>query len=155
MKLGSGVRAQALVDDRDFSRVSDHKWTLEKRPNGDCYARACINGKWVRMHRFIMRMGPGQPRLDHRDHDGLNNRRKNLRVASAWQNGANKIKRLRFSSKFKGVHRNRVSGGWEAVIRKGGVPRYLGIFRREDLAAAAYDGAARILFGRWASLNLR
>ena len=37
------------------------------------------------MHRLIMGMGPGQ-RVDHRDGDGPNNRRANLRLITNAQN---------------------------------------------------------------------
>jgi hypothetical protein len=150
-----GSSRYALVDDGDYQGLSIHLWRLEPRVNGDFYARALIGGKSVRLHRFILKLRAGSPRVDHKDHDGLNNQRQNLRLARAWQNGANKKKRTRFSSRYKGVHRHGNPPGWEAVIRVRREAKYLGVFRREDQAAAAYDAAARIFFGKFASFNLR
>ncbi len=108
------------------------------------------------MHRYIMRMRRGDRRkVDHKNHDTLDNRRSNLRVATSSQNGGNRRKWMVGSSRYKGVTKTkdttancwlvRICVGWESI--------YLGRFKNEREAARAYDVAARKHFGRFAHLN--
>lgn len=67
----------ALIDDNDYSKISQHKWCVSKHRN-TCYAQAWINGKSIKMHQFIMGKRKGRE-IDHRNNDGLDNRRSNMR----------------------------------------------------------------------------
>jgi hypothetical protein len=75
----------AVVDEEDFDRLNKHKWYACKNGN-TFYAlrKSNVNGKrlTILMHREILGLKPGDPGVDHRDGNGLNNRRKNLRLAS-------------------------------------------------------------------------
>jgi hypothetical protein len=99
------------------------------------------------MHNLIT----GWRFVDHVDHNGLNNRRSNLRAATKAQNAANERKRPGCSSQYKGVvwHRNR----WQARIEIGDEYRYLGRFVSEEEAARAYDAAAVTAWGQYANPN--
>lgn len=91
--------------------------------------------------------------VDHRDHNGLNNQRKNLRKATQSQNNGNLRKTPGRSSQFKGVSFRRDRGCWKSQIRFHGQLHFLGLFDCEKLAARAYDCAARQFFGEFALLN--
>jgi hypothetical protein len=136
----------ALVDDDDYPALSGYTWCI----NRGGYAVARIGGKHVYMHRLIM---PGVLQLDHANGHKLDNRRSNLREATASQNLANTAKRPGTSSKFKGVTLYRATGKWMAQIQVEGVKRHLGYFTDETDAAAAYDQAAVEAFGEFARLN--
>lgn len=143
----------ALVDDADFERVNQFKWHA-RRAGGAFYAVHMVKnaGKQeaVRLHRFIL---PGIGPIDHKDGNGLNNCRDNLRPASKAQNGqAFRRKSIGASSSFRGVSRLPYSR-WRAQIRTGGITYYLGCFDVEEDAALAYDWAAKELFGEFASPN--
>lgn len=158
----SGAKAAGRVtrvDDDDFEKVIPHRWWVQERDRGEDrrpsgpYVMGRVEGRRiVSMHNFLM---PGVARVDHKDGDGLNNqRRTNLREATAAQNGANSGKRLPLtSSQFKGV--SWISGKlrWHATIQVGGISYYLGRFTDEAEAARAYDAAAREHFGEFAWLN--
>jgi len=142
----------AVVDDQDYAAMSAHNWQLNKR-NGAVQRCVRVNGKIVTLYLARQIMGePEGKMVDHWDHDKLNHRRKNLRVATRSQNGANRKKQKNPSfSKFKGVSLFR--GKWTAQIVDGGRKVHLGRFTSEDEAAQAYDSAAPQRFGRFALTN--
>jgi hypothetical protein len=115
------------------------------------------NGKYVRvrqipMHRWLMK-APRNKLVDHRDHNGLDNRRTNLRLATPRENAQNRRAMLTSRLGLKGVYRHKDRDVFEAAIRHKGKQFYLGRFKRKDDAARAYDKKARELFGEFAYLN--
>jgi len=138
----------ALVSDEDFERVNAYKWYTSVSPR-TIYATRNLrleDGKrrTVRMHRFITCVNDPQIEVDHRDHDGLNNQRENLRVCSPAQNMANRRKQQNTSSsQFKGVSWDKSKGKWVVKVQLNGKQRHLGTFTDEVEAAMAYDDAAR------------
>lgn len=151
----------ALVDDEDWEWLSQWKWHASEskriRLPSMWYARRQEGhaGPVVYMHREIcIRSGKSPSSLfDHRDRNGLNNRRANLRECSKSQNGANQRKRPRTRSIFKGAHWYKRLGMWHAVLTCDGVHHSLGYFNNDEEAARAYDAAAKIYFGEFAKLN--
>lgn len=142
----------AVVDDVDYAAVKDFNWSLLRNPShrGLCYARAVFwhGGKQVcvLMHRLLAGFPPFK--LDHKNRNGLDNRRKNLRPATNSQNGGNQIRSCNNMSGSKGVGFR--SGRWRARICKKRRPIFLGWFDSREKAAAAYAKAARRLFGEYA-----
>lgn len=101
------------------------------------------------MHRFLM---DGCSRVDHRDGDGLNNTRANLRETTVGQNAHNSRRHRDSTSSFKGVNLA-PSNRWRARISVEGVRKHLGLYATAELAALAFDDAARELHGEFACLN--
>ena len=97
-KLGLIIKF-ALIDKDDYEKVKLYNWC---RLNG--YARSTIDGKDILMHHFIT----GKPKEDyvihHMDHNGLNNKRENLKIVSISQNNQHKFKEEGKTSKYKGVY---------------------------------------------------
>ena len=140
----------AIVDARDYKRLSKYKWYATSGP-GQIYAkRRTKEGKIVYMHREIMRAPKGSI-VDHIDHNTLNNRRSNLRVCTRDQNWANTGPRGGASG-FIGVFR-RGNGKWEAGITWRGKHYFCGLFRDPVEAARARDRKAWELHGPYAYLN--
>lgn len=145
----------ALVDDGDFERLSQHKWCASWNHYGFVAVRRRPGGGKIFMHREIMNAPDGVD-VDHRNRKTLDNIRRNLRLATRSQNmmnGGAKDTPGR-TSIFKGVYRRTATGPWIAKIKKDGKAKHLGSFDREKDAAAAYDKAARELFGEFACTNL-
>ncbi len=104
------------------------------------------------MHRLIAN-APAHLLVDHIDHDGLNNRKANLRLCSIAQNNQNSRPNRNAASKYKGVSWAQSCRKWFARIRPNRKTIYLGLFTDEIEAALAYDRKAKELFGEFAYLN--
>lgn len=139
----------AFVDPDDYPLVSERAWHPQRDKN-TIYARCSIGNKTVRMHRLIVGARAGET-VDHRDGNGLNNRRGNLRYATSQQNNANKSSRS--ASGFKGVHKGDRGRRWKAIITINYERRHLGYFDTPEAAAQAYDAAAIAAFGEFALTN--
>ena len=147
----------ALVDGEDFEELSKHKWRVQKTGN-TFYARRAVGIKdkqvAIYMHRFILNP-PKRMETDHRNGNGLDNRRHNLRICTHAENLCNQIKpQTRMTtSKYKGVHWDSNKQRWIAQI--GGKRQYLGCFSSELEAAKAYNAKAKELFGKFANPNFQ
>jgi len=132
-----------LVDVGDAHFLSGGGWSVNAG-----YAQ---NKKKGKLHRSVM--GVGCETVDHINHDKLDNRRSNLRRATPQTNQFNKRPKLGKSA-FKGVtwYPNQ---GWVARITRDRKRRFLGAFPAEELAAKAYDDAARKYFGEYAYVNFK
>ena len=149
----------AIVDPDDFERLNKHKWFAIKNANTFYARRTKRAGKKyvsIMMHRQILH-SPDHLVVDHINHNGLDNRKANLRLATRSQNNFNRliIKRKGSSSKYKGVSWNKDSKKWLARIHVNGRYEFLGSFKDEIQAAKAYDKAAKKYHGEFASLNFK
>lgn len=143
----------ALIDEDDFDRVDKWYWSSLKREPYSPYAFRKVSNSVVYLHRFIMN-APAGTDVDHRNGNGLDCRKTNLRICSHSQNQCNYRKtRSITSSIFKGVTWDKSRGLWAASIKKDRICSYLGRFTDEEDAARAYDRAAQELFGEFARLN--
>jgi hypothetical protein len=92
--------------------------------------------------------------VDHINHNGLDNRKANLRTATRRQNSYNRIHfRKNPYSKYKGVSFKKRTKKWNVQIRYDGQSRFIGSFDSEIEAAKAYDKDAKKHHGEFAVLN--
>jgi len=147
----------AIVDPEDFERLNRHKWYASKWGN-TFYAIRCAGPAkkttYIRMHREIIHP-PRHLVVDYINHNGLDNRKANLRPATRAQNNYNRlaIKRKGATSKYKGVDWKKDKKKWCARIYFNGKLIFLGYFKDEKQAAKAYDKAAKKYYGQFAYLN--
>lgn len=145
----------ALVDDEDADLVlSAGKWCVSRGGSGDAYAarnvlRSDGTRRLLKLHHFLT----GWSYVDHRNGNGLDNRRGNLRCATHAENMQNVGIRVDNRSGYKGVCFDKRCGRWMAYINANRRRRYLGYFPSAELAAHAYDEAARDLHGEFARPN--
>ncbi len=142
-----------MVDAADFEWLNQWKWSAKDAGGNTFYAaRGQRIGRRVQhilMHRLIIGAEAGQI-IDHVSRDGLDNRRANLRAATASQNSANCPHYGRF---YRGVDKGHGKGRWRARIIANGQNIHLGVFSCSEEAARAYDAAAVKAFGEFAVLN--
>jgi hypothetical protein len=144
----------AIVDVEDFESLNSVKWhAVEDYNTWYAFRSERINGRnsSIQMHRKVINP-PDDKCVDHINHNGLDNRKANLRLVSREQNVWNTRKhRGKLSSKYKGVSKR--YGKWRAYIGHKGKMQHIGYFDDELAAARAYDGKAKELFGEYACLN--
>jgi hypothetical protein len=141
---------EAIIDNKDVHIIREHRWRIQTSPKGHIYAARSgpAAGTIILMHRELMRAPKGVI-VDHKDGDGLNNRRENIRLATYAQNNANRTYGRQNKLGLKGTcYKN---GKYQASIKAHGKTYYLGSFNTVEEAAAAYYGAARIIWGDFAS----
>ncbi len=166
MKRIPAGRLFAVIDDEDFGAVSQYTWCLKDRSDKkEHYVYRYIRidtRKYDRqlLHDFLMNPPDGK-RVDHKDGNGLNNRRKNLRIGTQQQNSFNQRPHTpRPNAPYKGVRHNGLVHGkyhlkkpWLARIRHNNELTTIGFFSTPERAARAYNRKARELFGEFANLN--
>ncbi len=146
-----------IVDPLDFYRFNNFQWCAVKHKSL-FHAVRLINGsnditKILSLHCEIMNPPKGLL-VDHRNRNGLDNRRTNLRLATHSQNRCNRfVNKVGCSSQYRGVSRNKQKNKWNAQIQFEGKWIWLGRFDNEIDAAKAYDEAARKYHGEFARLN--
>lgn len=139
----------AIVDVEDFQFLSRFNWFTTKK----LYAARHNKGNPTEfMHRVILSCENGE-RVDHRNHDTLDNRKVNLRKSTPMENQHNSLRRRDNKSGYKGVFWRKDGQNWMAYIRTKGKLIHLGRFHSAEDAARAYDTAAKNYFGEFAHLN--
>lgn len=146
----------ALVDDADYGVVSGRSWYVVKKNGQPAYAATNIgkvSNHTVLMHRLILGVKDSSVFVDHRDHNGFDNRRSNLRECGSRQNQFNRKSAVGSSSRFKGVGWDKARMKWRVKIAIDGIQKMLGRFEDEIEAALVYDRAARQHHGEFALTN--
>lgn len=139
------------IDASDFDALSRHKWRKSKFGRGNPYVIRSTGGRVLLLHRELVGAGPGQI-VDHINRDTLDNRRENLRLCTIAENSRNTVALPRHNtSGFRGVCRMRQR--WAAMIKVAGRQVFLGTFVAPEDAARAYDKAAALYHGDFATLN--
>jgi hypothetical protein len=150
-----------LVDESDYEQVASKQWSTCFVKNGTrilVYAQSNglgshKNRKHFRLHRILL----GAPKgitVDHKNLDGLDNRRSNLRFATYTENNRNR--RAKAGKQFKGIYYRGAESPknpWRATITINRKSIYLGVFSTPEEAARAYDRAAVKYFGEFRLLN--
>ena len=151
----------AIVDDEDFDELNKRRWHSRGDKKNGYYAGSSFNLNLgnhkqitLLMHRILMNV-PEDMVIDHINHNGLDNRKKNLRVCTQQENARNKKVFNNNKCGLKGVSLKYVSkknGGkrWVATICVNGKQRRLGYYDSMENAAFAYNKAAKYFFGEYA-----
>lgn len=143
------------VDKGDLPILRNYAWYVHKQKFGS-YARADV---WVRGKRFGLNMHRlllGMPKceIDHKNRNGLDNRKANLRLCSSSGNQYNRMRRGMYC--YKGVTQYNKGKYFVARIMADGKRVTVGNkYKTAREAAEAYDIAAIRLHGKFACLNFK
>lgn len=75
-----------LADSSDLEELSKHSWCISKTG----YPVARVNGKVMKLHRYLLKLDDPKKVVDHINHNPLDNRRSNMRVCTSQENSRNK-----------------------------------------------------------------
>lgn len=154
IKLTQGYFAK--IDNEDYDKVmASGPWHIKRSYTSKdiIYAYHSVHPNIkLMMHRLILEPRSDQ-NVDHINSDGLDNRRKNLRLCTDSQNKCWGKKKSHNTSGFIGVNFHKLSGKWQARVRKDNMRHYLGLYDSPRKAALVRDEAAAELHGEFARLN--
>jgi hypothetical protein len=144
----------ALVDDADYGWLSEFTWHAVKAWS-TFYAATNVrlpSGGRIKayMHRMILGL-EGDMESDHRNHNGLDNQRFNLRPVTTSQNQMNATIRNNNTTGIKGVYFNKARKTWTAQIKVRGRHICLGCFHDIEDAIKARLVAQLSYFGEFAN----
>jgi len=142
-----------LVDDSEYQKVIKYKWTVVSKNGIAFYAQRHFNHKTISLHRFIM--GDPDSFVDHKNQNGLDNTKDNLRPCDRSQNARNSRIPKNNKSGYKGVcyMNNRYGKKWRASIFIDGRGKTIGHYHTSTDAARAYNEAAIKYHQEFASIN--
>jgi len=147
----------ALIDDEDFERINKYKWyVIKHRYTFYAIRLVCEGGKikeMCRMHREIMKLCKGDGvKIDHKNRNGLDNQKNNLRIASNSINGYNSKLKKNNTSGYRGVFKYN-KNKWYAQIQFNRKFYRSKSFLKKEIAAMEYDRMALQFYGSNAMLN--
>ncbi len=143
----------AIIDIEDIDLVKDFYWqaSWNKAANSFYAHRGAkkddLKNFGRQMHRIIMK-APRGLFVDHINHNGLDNRRCNLRLATSSENMMNQRTLRETSSGLKGAYP--IKNRWTSKITVNGKRIYLGTFETAHDAHLAYCAAALKYHGEFA-----
>lgn len=143
---------EAIIDASDAHLVEHTNWCVWVGPTV-AYAMTNTIKPGARSPAYMHRVILGAPvgvEVDHRDSNGLDNRRRNIRLASHAENNWNKGVQANNRSGLKGIWFHAASRKWRASIQTSGRTTDLGLHSTKEEAHAAYTLAAIQLHGTFA-----
>lgn len=146
----------AMVDDADFEWLNQWKWCARVTPYTVYAFRGIEKNKkrsTIQMHRQILGLSNRMVFGEHKDGNGLNNTRGNIRPCTPSQNMMNKVSESDSSSRFKGVYWHKDAKSWCAIIVSEGVRTYIGVYENEEDAARWYNHFAKERHKEFAKFN--
>ena len=111
--LHKGETFEVLLDIDDFERFKEQRIVISKKPKDTTYY-ASINKK--RLHRLVMGC-PKNKIIDHINHNGLDNRKENLRITGYIENNLNRNLAKNNKSGCKGVCYREKDKAWRVHYR--------------------------------------
>ena len=135
----------ALIDDADWDKVSKYKWRWTGG-SATGYAQMVLS-----LHRFIMNP-PEDKQIDHKNRDGLDCRKENLRVCTRLENLANRSSGKKCKSGYRGVYKSTNSPNWYTSIKHKG-KTYSKTYKTKEEAYKAFCVKKKELFGEFALLT--
>lgn len=146
----------AVVDDNDPKKPEQFKWTAQVAYRKDGSVRTVYAYRTTQqqskkqkhyLHRFLL---DTSSQVDHRDGNGLNCRRRNLRAATSTQNNRNANRRTDNVSGTKGVCWHKHANKWHVDIGVNKRKIYLGLYGTLQDAERARAAAVRKYHGEFA-----
>ena len=136
----------AIIDLEDLDKIKQYFWHIEKFNDNLFYVASSRDEKTLRLHSLIMNTPKGFV-VDHINHNGLDNRKENLRICTVQENSMNcLIRRGSLYIDVVGVTFDKKRGYWKSYITYKGKTYNLGEFKKVENAVYCRYYAETILF---------
>jgi hypothetical protein len=147
--ITTNTNNEFYIDIDDIDKVQKYSWY----ESDTGYLMSRINNKIVRMHRLIMNVRDKNMIVDHINHNTLDNRKNNLRIASSSQNNMNKTKQSNNTSGITGVSWDKRKKKWRAYIKINNKHSELGLYDNFEDAVNTRRDAEEKYFGEYSYKN--
>jgi len=111
----------AIVSMDKLELIKNHKWRVYKN-----YVLTTINNKNIYLHRLLLNIVDPNVKVDHINHNGLDNLNENIRVCTQRENLMNTSKRKENTSTVIGVVWDKERNKWRSQMRINGKVTNLG-----------------------------
>lgn len=129
------ITGTIIIDKEDIEKVNMYQWHIDHSRKNIYYAQASYKGKTIRMHRLIL---PGKPQVDHINHNGLDNRKCNLRGATNAENNRNKDFNRNPLSGYTGIRFNSKTNSYYVRI----------MVNKKEISLGAYKNLEEAIHAR-------
>ncbi|MDB2089370.1 HNH endonuclease [Clostridium paraputrificum] len=136
------------IDIEDIDKCKKYQWHYANSKDVP-YIATRINGKYIRLHRYIYENVDDGLVVDHINRNPLDNRKSNLRCATPQENGFNKSVRKDNKTGVIGVEYLPKRNIWRGKIKYNNNTIHLGYFNDFNKAVIARRIAEEYLFGQF------
>jgi hypothetical protein len=145
----------AMVNPEYLQWLTQWNWNALWSPSARKYYATCKDfstgvERNLRMNRLVFGTEDPLVKVDHENHDTLDNRRNNLRSATQTQNLCNRGKQINNTSGYKGVSWSKMKNKYRATITVNKVTKNIGYADTAEEAAKLYAEEAEKLHGEFA-----
>lgn len=137
-------------DLEDYDKIKSFYWVLHNCGYACHQSKKNKKNTRLYMHRIIMNQEDKNICVDHINHNKLDNRKSNLRIATIKENTYNQAISARNTSGIIGVSFIAPKGIWESQISKDKTKYYLGKFLDKEMAIKVRLEAENTLYGEFA-----
>lgn len=145
------------IDYEDFEKCKNICWSAQRSDKSHTYyihGKTTYGGQCEYLHRFILGLSnEDNVEVDHKDHNGTNNIKKNLRIATKVQNAMNMSKFNTTKSGYHGVYWKENVNKWAVEIWENKNRRYLGLYSDLNEAIKVRKEAEEKYYKNWSYEN--
>jgi len=151
----------AMVDDEDYDRISANRWYVMRLYHCETEILYARRYEWkkpkikaILMHREILGATKRIHKVDHKDGNGLNNQKCNIRICTHSENMSNRKVSHKKKVKYLGVLLNKKNGKYRAAMKLNGIVYTSPFLETPELAAIAYNELIQKHKPNFGKLNL-
>ncbi len=124
----NGTKHIVWISTVDLPKLTDCTIGVTRRTRRtDFYAVVNFEGEKILLHSYLLSV-PRNLKTDHKDSEGLNNRRDNIRIVTTSENGQNIVVPCDSSSGILGISWITTMHKWKCTVQVNGVSNHLGYF---------------------------
>lgn len=144
-KVGE-ITGKITIDKEDFDKIRIYQWHIENSRPSIQYAQASIPKGTIRLHKLII---PSDFQIDHINHNGLDNRKCNLRICTNAENNRNKRFERNPRSGYTGIRYNSKTESYYVRIMVNKKEISLGAYKSIEEAIEARKKGEEKYFGNF------